>query len=252
MREESTEELCNILLSQWLACRYHCVMNTMTTSEAAKLLGVSAEAVRKMLKVGRLEQVGLAGRNILIGADSVNRVCRESKRAGRLWTQRTAWAALSLLSGAEASWMSASELWRLRKKLATLSSDEIQLLARNRAASRRFRGSESAKEKLSYALAATGARSLKDSELSNEFGLASGADALEGYAKTGFIEEHARKLGLREDPSGDILIREVDFVQSLASGRVPIAAIAVDLMDSLSTRERSAGRAKLDELRDAV
>lgn len=97
----------------------------MTTTETAKLLGVSSEAVRKMLKSGRLEQTGVAGRTILIDAESVHRAHREGKRTGRLWTQRTAWAALSLLSGAEVSWLSASELWRLRKRLATLSAEEI-------------------------------------------------------------------------------------------------------------------------------
>ncbi|MEG0214239.1 MULTISPECIES: helix-turn-helix domain-containing protein [unclassified Glutamicibacter] len=100
-------------------------MSVMTTTETAKLLGVSSEAVRKMLKTGRLEQTGVAGRTILIDAESVHRAHREGKRTGRLWTQRTAWAALSLLSGAEVSWLSASELWRLRKRLATLSAEEI-------------------------------------------------------------------------------------------------------------------------------
>lgn len=227
-------------------------MTTMTTTETAKILGVSSEAVRKMLKSRRLEQAGVAGRVILIDADSVHRTHREIKRSGRLWTQRTAWAALSLLSGAEVSWLSASELWRLRKRLAALSVEEIHQLARNRATVHRYRGGASAKQQLSKVLAVTGTGALEDPALANAFGLAAGSDELEGYAKTGFTSKNARKLGLREDPSGDILIRELDFVQAVKSGQVPIAVIAVDLMDSISTRERSAGRAKLEELLNAI
>lgn len=227
-------------------------MSAMTTTEASKLLGVSSEAVRKMLKSGRLERSGVAGRTILIDADSVHRMHREGKRSGRLWTQRTAWAALTLLSGGEVSWLSSSELWRLRKRLRDLSAEEIHQLSRNRADVRRYRGGDSAKQQLSKVLAVSGSGALVDPLLANSFGLAAGAELVEGYAKTGFSGKNARKLGLREGVGGDILIRELDFVQPLEGGRVPVAAIAVDLMDSLSTRERSAGKAKLDELLNAI
>lgn len=70
----------------------------MTTRQAAEILQVTTEAVRKMLKTGRLEQTGVVGRMLLIDVDSVHRIHREGKRAGRLWTEQTAWAALFLLS----------------------------------------------------------------------------------------------------------------------------------------------------------
>lgn len=223
-------------------------METMTTRQAAECLEVTTEAVRKMLKNARLEHVGVAGRTILIDADSVHRVKREGKRSGRLWTQQTAWAALFLLSGQKVTWLSSSELWRLRKRLATVSAEEFQQLARNRATSRRFRGSDSAKQMLSKVIALTGTGLLADPRIANSFDLATGTDAFEGYAKNGFIDKNARKLGLREDPTGDILIRELNFVLPLNDGHVPIAAVAADLQDAHSTRERSAGRAKLEEL----
>lgn len=223
-------------------------METMTTREAAECLKVTTEAVRKMLKNARLEQAGVAGRTILIDAGSVHRVKRDGKRSGRLWTEQTAWAALFLLSGQKVTWLSSSELWRLRKRLASVSAEEFQQLARNRATSRRFRGSDSAKQMLSKAMAVTGTGLLADPRIANSFNLASGAGAFEGYAKAGFIDKNAKKLGLREDPTGDIVIRELNFVLPLNDGHVPTAAIAVDLQDSHSTRERSAGRAKIEEL----
>ncbi|MGP7815468.1 MULTISPECIES: helix-turn-helix domain-containing protein [Glutamicibacter] len=220
----------------------------MTTRQAAEILDVTAEAVRKMVKTGRLEQTGTVGRMLMIDADSVHRVRREGKRAGRLWTEQTAWAALFLLSGQKVTWLSSSELWRLRKKLASISAEEFQQLVRNRSTPRRFRGSASSKAQLSRAIALTGSGILGDYRIASSFGLAAGTAALEGYAKTGFIDKNARKLGLREDASGDILIRELNFALPLEGGHVPTAAIAADLQDAHSTRERSAGRTKIEEL----
>lgn len=220
----------------------------MTVREAAGLLEVTPEAVRKMLKSARLQQDGTAGRTILLVADSVHRAKREAKRSGRLWTEQTAWAAMFLLSDQKVTWLSASELWRLRKRLATVSAEEFQQLARNRAISRRFRGGSVSKAKLSQVLALTGMGVLGDERIANAFGLTAGVGAIEGYAKAGFIDKHAKKLGLREDANGDILIREVNFVLPLEGGQVPMATIAVDLHDAHSTRERSAGLSKIEEL----
>lgn len=200
------------------------------------------------MKTGRLEQTGVVGRMLLIDADSVRRVRREGKRAGRLWTEQTAWAAIFLLSGRKVTWLSSSELWRLRKRLASITAEEFQQLVRNRATPRRFRGSTSSKAQLAKTIGLTGTGILKEQSVASSFGLVAGSTALEGYAKAGFIDKNARKLGLREDATGNILIREIRFAPPLEDGQVPIAAIAVDLQDSHSTRERSAGRSKIEEL----
>lgn len=88
--------------------------------------------------------------------------------------------------------------------------------------------------------------------MANAFGLAAGAGLLEGYAPTDFIEQNAQKLGLKQESGNELLSREVNFAQALAGGHVPVAAIAVDLMDSQSTREHTAGRTKLEELLHAI
>ena len=58
----------------------------------------------------------------------------------------------------------------------------------------------------------------------------------------------ADAFGMVEDPDGNAIIHEVDFAEPFADGRAPVAAIAVDLMDSLATRERSAGQRVINEL----
>ena len=64
----------------------------------------------------------------------------------------------------------------------------------------------------------------------------------------GDVSALADAFGLVEDPDGNAIIHEVDLDEPFADGRAPVAAIAVDLMDSLATRERSAGQRVINEL----
>lgn len=223
-------------------------MGVMTTTQAADRLGVSSEAVRKMLASGRLVDAGTMGRLRLVDSDSVFRCQQSPRRVGRVWSHQTAWAALSILSHEPVDWISSSEIWRLRKRLSTLDAREIPQLARQRAGVRRFRSGEKARTLLGKALALTGSSLLSDSTFASSFGLAAGEGHLDGYAKTGFIDGQVARLGLIEDLHGNIIVRESDLVAAFASGRVPIAAVAVDLCDSGSSRERAAGITKLEEL----
>lgn len=238
-------------MTQWLAYRYYCVMGVMTTAQVAEQLGVSTEAVRKMLSSGRLVDAGKMGRMRLVDSDSVHRYQRSPRRVGRIWTQGTTWAALSILSGDPVDWLSTSELWRLRKSLANLEAQDISPLARRRAVARRYHAGESTQKLLSRSLALTGGSLLVDEAIASNFGLAAGSELLDGYARAGFVKERGKRLGLREDSRGNVIIREADFVEAFSDGRVPLAAVAVDLYDSGSSRERSAGLAKLEELLDA-
>ncbi|GAA4028477.1 hypothetical protein GCM10023063_07510 [Arthrobacter methylotrophus] len=64
----------------------------------------------------------------------------------------------------------------------------------------------------------------------------------------GQTRQLADALGMVEDPDGSAIIHEVDFSEPFEEVKAPVAAIAVDLMDSLTTRERSAGRRIIDGL----
>lgn len=217
-------------------------MSTMTTAEAAEQLSVSNEAVRKMLLSGRLTSAGRVGRIHLIDAGSVHRYQQTPPRSGRIWSSQTAWAALCALSDMQVGWLSPSERWRLRKRLGTLTPEEIPALARRRATVRRFHAGDTTLTILKNSLSLTGVSRLSDPAVASRFGLATG-DAhgtLDGYARVGFIDEHARKLGLNEDPAGNIIVRETSFTEGIVDGKVPLAAIAVDLYDAGSARERSA------------
>lgn len=52
----------------------------------------------------------------------------------------------------------------------------------------------------------------------------------------------ADSFGMVEDPEGNAIIHEVELEEPCTGGRTPVAAVAVDLMGSLATRERSGGQ----------
>ncbi|NUP73383.1 MAG: hypothetical protein HOQ07_01815 [Sinomonas sp.] len=72
------------------------------------------------------------------------------------------------------------------------------------------------------------------------FGLSGGSGFIDGYVPTGAAGQIADAYGLVEDPTGNIVLREADFTDPLRGG-TPLPAVALDLADSLATRERSAG-----------
>jgi excisionase family DNA binding protein len=222
-------------------------MDAVTTKEAARRLGVSDVAVRKMLKAGRLTG-DMVGHTILIDPASLHRTLDLGKRSGRLWTPKTAWAALCLLSGDQAPWIESASRYRLRRRLRDLSAGQVQQLARNRAEVKRFRATPTAIDTLQEALIPTAGSAMRNNEIGGRFGLAGGGGFFDGYAASGDGSRLAAALGMVEDPNGNVTIREATFTEPLAEQMPPLAAIAVDLMDSLATRERSAGTRVLEEL----
>jgi excisionase family DNA binding protein len=223
-------------------------MNAVTTREAANRLGISDVAVRKMLRTGRLTGVGTAGRTLLIDPASLQRVVDSGRHIGRLWSPKMAWAALCMLSGQETPWISASEKYRLKTRLSAIRAEDLHLLARNRATVKRYRATPAAVERLRPRIMLTAGSALRDETTAARFGLSGGGGIAEGYATVGDGEKFAKALGMVEEPSGNVVIRETALAEPFGTGRTPLAVVAVDLMDSLSTRERSAGIRVLTEL----
>lgn len=79
------------------------------------------------------------------------------------------------------------------------------------------------------------------------FGLSGGDGFLDGYVPVGTADEMAAAFHLEESEDGNVTLREIDFEEGLRNG-VPVAAIALDLAESMATREQSAGRRVLRKL----
>lgn len=126
--------------------------------------------------------------------------------------------------------------------------DELIAAARNRAVVKRFRAVPEAEQMLlNHHLVATGGSALSNRDLADRFGLAGNGPGADGYVGPGTSANLAASLGMESDPEGKVTLREVSFQDALREG-APVAAVALDLTESFSTREQSAGRRVLEEL----
>jgi hypothetical protein len=215
-------------------------MSDITTQTASGILGVSTREVRRLAAEGRLQGSRYMGRTLVLDAAEVHRLACGQRRQGRPWSERVAWAALNLLSGKEAGWLSAPERTRLMHRLRRTTVEELGYLAMHRARVRRYRGRESALDDLASFIVPTGGSALDDAQL-RMLGLAGAARHLDGYVPLSELEILQEKSGLVEDPSGNVTLRGVSVEDAFEDGTAPRAAVFLDLAGSLNTRESVAG-----------
>lgn len=218
----------------------------VSSRDAAARLHVSDRQIRNMVRQGVLDVLpGTA--HLLITADSLTRAAQAPRRTGRPWTPRTGWASIDLLSGGTAPWLTPAERYRLRQSLKTLSVDEVSATARNRARAKTFRAVPEALPMLLQHIVPTGGSAMRTRAIADRFGLTSAASGVDGYVGSGTSANIAASLGMVPDPQGNVTLREVEFQDALHDG-APVAAVALDLAESFSTRDQSAGRRVLEEL----
>lgn len=224
-------------------------MDTMTTKEAARLLGVGQVAVRKLIGSGQLAQVGTVGRMILLDQGSVEDLVRVGTRPGRPWSEEITWGALALVSGQKTvSWVGGTQFSRLKKKLHTINSRDFVILARKRGQIHRFRGTPDMVGAVAEHVLPSGTAALTHEAIASRFGLTQGAESVDGYVHTGGAKALQDTFGLVENRYGNITIRETSVAQTFETGSVPLAGIALDLMECPAARERVAGMRVLEEL----
>jgi excisionase family DNA binding protein len=224
------------------------VIRDMTVAEAAGRLQRSTMSIHRLIASGQLTATGTAGKALLIDRSSVERLAATGTRPGRAWTAKTAWAALALLSGQNPTWISSSEKSRLKSRLRELDADAVCILARNKDRTLRYRATPDGLIALNDHLIASGASAMREEATAETFGMSGGGGIAEGYVMAGDAQALADAFGLVEDPEGNAIIHEVEVAEPFTEGHAPIAAIAVDLMGSLATRERSAGQRVINEL----
>ncbi|KLO41456.1 hypothetical protein ABW17_14140 [Mycobacterium nebraskense] len=226
-------------------------MTDITSHVASGILGVSPHEVRRLAAEGRIQGSHYIGRTLVLDAAAVHRLAREQRQPGRPWSARVAWAALNLLSGKEARWLSPSERTRLMHRLRKITAEELEYLAMHRAWVRRFRGRTSTLDDLESYIVPTGGSALDDTQL-GLLGLAGATRSLDGYVPLSELEILQEKFGLIEDPSGNVTLRGVSVEDAFEDGITPRAAVFLDLAGSLNTRESAAGLREATTLIAAV
>ncbi len=211
-------------------------MRYATVSEAARQLGVSTRQVQNLVAEGVLQQVARG----LIDTTSIERF--EAVRGGsraRAWSEGTAWAAIALLSDADASWLGATQRSRLRARLRNINADQLVALARDRAVTKRYRAHSSVERYLDSAV-------VSPIDRASRLGLTDSGD-IDGYVSTRDAADLVETYGLIRDEDGRVTLRSTDFdlerIRELANKADGVAGL--DAAESLEPRERAAGLAAL-------
>jgi hypothetical protein len=212
-------------------------MTLLAVSEAAERLGVSTRQVQNLVARGELRQLARG----VVDETSVERLL--AVRGGshkRAWSEATAWGAVALLSGGDASWMGESQRSRLKARLRVLSAGELVERARERAEVTRYSGHASTASRLRAELVDT-------SLAATSLGLVED-NAVDGYLAESDLADTIAKHGLVRDDAGRFTVRatsmDLTVIADLAQSSTVLAAL--DLAESLDVRERRAGLDAID------
>lgn len=216
----------------------------VSTEEAARILGVTVQHVRKLAQSGDLIRVA---RGVVDRATLDRYVAERQGGRTRVWAEHTAWAAIALLSGDSPTWLGPVQVSRLRGTLREITDPpDLVVRTRDRAKVHTFNGHSTAVTRLMDMMAVAEPAAL---------GLGIGAlesGRAEGYLAANALDATVRFLGLREDPDGNIVVRtsgfDFDVVTDLVSRSVPLAAL--DAAASLDPRVRGVGERALSNILD--
>lgn len=212
----------------------------LTTAEAAKYLGVSERRVQQMLNAGDLTRVARG----LVDRHSVEQYKSEGRnRRRRFWAERTAWAAISMLSGERrADWLGQVQNSRLRAALRE-TTDAADLVARlrGRATTHVYTGHPSVAARLRNDISTSNAALI---------GLSAHQAEVDGYVSSeDALDFVVRRYALREDASGDYRVRVTGFDRDVVGRLLRTSRVlaGLDAAAASDPRARGVGVRVLDE-----
>jgi len=218
-------------------------MDSLMTKDAALALGVSQRQVTDLLRAGKLAGEQLSDGTWLVTPRSVIERRSLNAGAGRTWSAASSWALLGELSGQSPTGLSQSTLARVRRRIRTSTAEEIARRVASRTIAHRFAADSITKTASDLVLTGRSAAEAIDTDLTSQTQL------VEGYLRDETLESFVRRHLLSTDNNGDVTIYEHPDSPNLEGRYAPDAVIAADLVRSTSTRERSAGIAALEEMR---
>jgi len=218
-------------------------MDGLMTKDAARALGVSQRQVTELLRAGKLSGEQLSDGTWLVTPRSISERRSLNAGAGRTWSAESSWALLGELSGQSPTGLSPSTLARIRRRIRTSTVEEIARKVASRTVGHRYTADSITKTASELVLTGMSAADAIDTELTSQ------TQIVEGYLHDETLESFARRHLLSADNDGDVTIYEHHDSLNFTGRYAPDSVIAADLVRSTSTRERSAGLAALEEMR---
>jgi hypothetical protein len=219
-------------------------MQELMTKDAALALGISQRQITDLLRAGKL-----GGEQLQDGTWLVSRRALGERRtihagSGRAWSASSSWALLGELSGRATEGLSQSTQARIRRRIRDSSVDEIARKVATRTSVHRYVADSLSRTAADLTLTGASAADVVDRTLTSE------TRRVEGYVREGDLDDFVRRHLLTLDAEGDVTIYEAPESEVFGR-RASDATIAADLARSVSTRERSAGLAILENMRQA-
>lgn len=214
----------------------------LTIDESARALGVSTRHARRLADSEAITKVARG----LVDRDSVDRYL-QSHRQGRTraWAEHTAWGAVAMLAGRDATWLGATQSSRLRQNLREITHvEDLLTRMRDRARVRSFEAHRAALPRL------------RERVVSNNWGrlgiTAADGDTIDGYLSDAEVHDVVRSLALRANASGAVTLRTTSFDFDLVRELVDTSVVAaLDAATDTDPRHRGVGRRTLAELLEA-
>ena len=218
----------------------------LTVAEAAARLGVTADAVRRLIRANELAADRI-GRSYVVRLDDVERRADLAPTGGRRLTPAHAWGLLALAAGDPAPWLDRATRYRLRRLLEErgLARLRSRLTARARMARYRAHPSQLAGLRSDPALMLSGVSAASQLKL----GLLAG-DMVDGYVDALDLDKLILGYHLRESRDPNVVLRVVPtFTDARPRPHIaPVSAVVLDLIDDPDPRTREAGERELAKL----
>ncbi|MEV0287951.1 helix-turn-helix domain-containing protein [Kribbella sp. NPDC050820] len=226
---------------------------TLTVQQAARMLKISEQEVRRLVSVGELAAERVGERVLAVDENSVRQRASHRPSRGRPWTPAKAWAALWHLSGLEVDWLTAIETWRLRAKLELINADQLAIAARKRAQVETGRILPDYLHRLTETkgVVRTGVSAAADAGAD----LVTTGELVDVYCGPALRPELIARYGISlTTQNPNVVLRTPEGGLQLLDGRdaMPAAVVAADLLDATEPRTARAGRDLLDQLLKAT
>lgn len=216
-------------------------------NEAARLLSLKPRSVRRLIDDGVLPARKEFGRWQIMRVDVELRRTIGS-RPGRPLRPTQAWATLYLASGEAVPWIDRNVRWRIDRRLAETSLEDLRARVSGRAGMRRYAAHPDSIARLrdepGLMFSGISAAEAIGAEV------VGGASYFEAYIRRSRLTDIVRRHHLAEDLEGTVVLRTLESaVPPAPLPRIaPKAAVALDLSEDREPRVRQAGRALLDSL----
>lgn len=221
-------------------------------AEAARIVGITPRQMRRLVESGRVGKFGTVGQAMLLDPVSVEQLARAARAAGRPWGWVTAWVVIHELSGTgdlAAAFSQGHSRSRARAHLRQVSDARHLLeLCRGRASVSQWAAPMDVVAEAGRYVAASRIHALARGQYGEVFNLTVGEPQCDGYLDQDTAAQLVAGFALVADPAGPVTFRAVADEAVVPGEVAPVAAVAMDLMESARSRERAEGSAVLTDL----